>query len=310
MRILRDWRGLADEDRGVCVALGNFDGVHRGHQKVIAAAAEAAHALGAPLGVVVFAPHPRVWFQPEAAAFRLQTDAQRARALAALGVERLYELPFGAEMAGMSDEAFAREVLSEGLGARWVAAGFDITFGKGRTGDGERLREYGDRLGFGATVVQAVTGVTGEKLSSSAVRDALAAGEPQLAAAVLGRPFAIEGEVRHGAKRGRALGFPTANVALGDYVRPRFGVYATRTRLPDGRVVEGVSNLGENPQFPGDDARLEVWLFDFDEQIYGWTLETELIAFLRPETVFDTVDGLVAQVFKDADAARAALADQ
>lgn len=310
MGILRDWRGLAEGDRGACVALGNFDGVHRGHGRVIAAAADAALRLDAPLGAIVFAPHPRVWFQPDAAAFRLQTDDQRARALAALGVERLYELPFDAEMASMSDEAFAREVLAEGLGVRWVAAGFDITFGKGRTGDGERLREYGGRLGFGATVVQAVTDEAGDKLSSSAVRDALGAGQPDVAAAILGRPFAIEGRVRHGAKRGRALGFPTANVALGDYVRPRFGVYATRTRLPDGRVVEGVSNLGENPQFPGEEARLEVWLFDFDEQIYGWTIETELVAFLRPERVFDTVDDLVAQVFADAEAARAALAGQ
>lgn len=307
MEIIRDWRALPEASRRAAVALGNFDGVHRGHQRVIAAAADAAQRVGGPLGVIVFVPHPRVWFQPDATAFRLQTDGQRARALQALGVERLYELPFGAEMADMSDRDFVERVLRQGLGVSWVAAGFDITFGKDRSGTGEALAHYGERLGFGVTVVSAVTDAEGAKLSSSAVRQALADGRPELAAAILGRPFAIEGEVVHGAKRGRALGFPTANINLGDYVQPRFGVYATRTRLPDGRIVEGVSNLGVNPQFGGEPPQLETWLFDFDADLYGQVLESELIAFLRPEARFDTVETMTRQVFADADQARALL---
>jgi riboflavin kinase/FMN adenylyltransferase len=304
LKVVRDWRGLADADRGAAVAIGNFDGVHRGHAQVIAAAAEAARATGAPLAAAVFDPHPRLWFQPGAQAFRLTTDAQRARALANLGVEILYALPFEAEMAGMTDAEFAARVLAEGLGARHVAAGFDFSFGKGRTGDGHLLRAYGERFGFGVSVVEAVTDEDGRKLSSTAVRLALEAGRPEEAAAVLGRPFAIEGEVVEGRRLGRTLGFPTANVPLGDYVRPRLGVYATRTRLPDGRAFNGVSSIGENPSVGGNAPRLEAWLFDFDEDLYGRPTETELVAFLRPEETFDTLEALTAQVHRDAAVAR------
>ncbi len=304
MRIVRGWERLPSAERGASVALGNFDGVHHGHQRVIAAARDAAVRDRLPLGVVVFDPHPRRWFQPDAPPFRLQTNAQRARALGDLGVELLYVLPFDARLAGMSDEGFARDVLSQGVDVRHVAAGFDITFGKDRTGDGAALQAYGQRLGFGVTVVEAVESADGRKLSSTAVREALSAGRPDEAAAVLGRPFAVEGAVQHGDKRGRTLGFPTANVPLGDYVRPRFGVYATRTRLPDGRVVDGVSSLGVNPHFGGRDPGLEVWLFDFDEAIYGQVIETELVAFLRPEAAFDSVEALQAQVFADAENAK------
>jgi riboflavin kinase/FMN adenylyltransferase len=304
MRTIRDWRGLAEADRGAAIAIGNFDGVHRGHAQVVGAAAEAARAAGVPLAAAVFDPHPRLWFQPDAQSFRLSTDAQRARALAGLGVGTLYALPFEAEMAGMTDEAFALRVLAEGLGARHVAAGFDFSFGRGRTGDGDLLRAYGRRYGFGVTIVDPVTDEEGRKLSSTAVRLALEAGRPEEAAAILGRPFAIEGEVVRGRQLGRTLGFPTANVPLGDYVRPRFGIYATRTRLPDGRTLNGVSNIGENPTVGGNAARLEAWLFDFDEDIYGQRVETDLVAFLRPEERFDSLDALSAQVRRDAEIAR------
>lgn len=304
LRIVRDWRGLTAADRGAAIAIGNFDGVHRGHAHVVAQAAEAARALGAPLAAAVFDPHPRLWFQPGAQHFRLTTDAQRARALAALGVEILYALPFEAEMAGMTDAAFAERVLAEGLGVCHVAAGFDFSFGAGRTGDGDLLRLYGERFGFGVTVVEPVADEDGRKLSSTAVRLALEAGRPEEAAAILGRPFAIEGEVTVGRRLGRTLGFPTANVPLGDYVRPRFGVYATRTRLPDGRVLTGVTNIGENPTVGGNESRLEAWLFDFDADLYGQTVETELIAFLRPEERFDSLEAMTAQVMQDADLAR------
>lgn len=304
LKLVRGWRGLANEERGASVALGNFDGVHRGHQRVIAAAALAAREIDAPLGVISFEPHPRRYFQPDAPPFRLMTLDQQARALEALGVDLLYVLPFDAEMAGMSDEAFAQRVLAEGLGVRHVSAGFDITFGKGRTGDPDSLNRYGAAHGFSVTIVDRMGDAEAEKFSSSAVRQALEQGHPERAGQILGRPFAIEGVVQRGQQLGRKLGFPTANIPMDDYVTPRLGVYATRTMLPDGRCVPGVANLGRNPTTGEVETRLEVWLFDFDEDLYGQTLETELVAFLRPEEKFDSLEALVAQVQADARAAR------
>src|ERR1700761_5599551 len=263
------WKGLEPEVRGAAVALGNFDGVHRGHRQVIAEAAKAAAALNAPLGVVSFEPHPRVYFQRESTPFRLMTVEQQSRALDALGVDLFYVLPFDEEMAGLSDEAFARQVLHEGLGARHVAAGFDISFGAGRTGDPALLVEYGRRFGFGVSIAQPVADADGEKCSSSAIRQALRDARPERAAALLGRPFAIEGVVVHGDKLGRTIGFPTANMPMEDYVRPAFGIYAVRTRLADGREIPGVAYIGRRPTVSGVDERLEVHLLDFDEDIYG-----------------------------------------
>jgi len=305
--IVTEWRDLPDDLKGAAVAIGAFDGVHRGHQAVIATAREAARSLGAPLAVVSFDPHPRRWFQPEAAPFRLMTPAQMARALQPLGVDRLYLLPFDADMAAMSDEAFARTVLSDGLGIRHAAVGFDFTYGKGRTGSPEGLRRHGESLGFTVSVAGRVDDPDGLKLSSSAVREAVRAGDMARAAAILGRSFAIEGEVIHGDKRGRTIGVPTANIRLGDYMRPAYGVYAVRTRLPDGRVLDGVANLGVRPMYPTDDPLLEVWLFDFDGDLYGQTVETELVAFLRGELRLDDLDALKRQIGADADAARAVL---
>lgn len=317
--IVTEWRDLPDRLRGAAVAIGAFDGVHRGHQAVIAQARAAADRLGAPLAVVSFAPHPRRWFQPDAAPFRLMTPGQMARALEPPGVDRLYLLPFDADMAALTDEAFAREVLSgpqvarsavgqqNGLGIRHAVVGFDFTFGKGRTGSPEGLRRHGEALGFGVTVVDRVDDPDGLKLSSSGVREALKAGDMARAAAILGRPFAIEGEVIHGDKRGRTIGVPTANIAMGDYMRPAYGVYATRTRLPDGRVIDGVANLGVRPMFEIAQPLLEVWLFDFDGDLYGQTVETELVALLRGEMTFDSLDALKVQIDRDAEAARAVL---
>lgn len=307
VQIVRDWRGLSPELKGAAVAVGAFDGVHRGHRAVIAQAAEAARTLGAPLGVVSFDPHPRRWFQPEAAPFRLMSAEQMATALAPLGVERLYLLPFDAEMAAMSDADFARRALAEGLGVVHAAVGFDFTFGKGRSGSPEALKAYGRDLGFTVSVAERIDDASGLKLSSSAVREALAAGDMDRAAAILGRPFAIAGEVVHGDKRGRTIGVPTANVRMGDYMRPAYGVYATRTRLADGRLIDGVANLGVRPMFQTPEPLLEVWLFDFDESLYGQVVETELVAFLRGELKFDGLDALKVQIDADAQAARAAL---
>jgi riboflavin kinase/FMN adenylyltransferase len=307
VRVIRGWTGLPASDRGAAVAMGAFDGVHRGHQQVIALAARAAREHKAPLGVITFDPLPRAYFRPDEPAFRLMRFDQQARALEALGVDMVYVLPWDAALAGMSDRQFATEVLHEGLGAVHVAVGFDNTFGKGRTGTPETMRSYGAELGFGVSVAEAVAG-PGGKLSSSAIREALREGRPGEADAILGRPFAIEGVVQRGRQLGRKLGFPTANVPLGDYVIPKFGVYATRTRLQDGRYVPGVANIGVNPTVDGLTAPLlEVWLFDFDEDLYDQVIETDLIAFLRPEEKFDGLEALTAQVMADAARARALL---
>lgn len=307
IRRIEAWRDLPPEARGASVALGNFDGLHRGHQAVIAEARRAADRLSAPCGVISFEPHPRKWFQPQAEPFRVMGPRQFARALEALGVERLYALPFDADMAAMSDEDFAREVLSEGLGVRHVAAGFDVTFGRDRTGDGEVLEAYGRRYGFGVSICPRMADLEDVKFSSTAVRQAVRAGDPRRAAEILGHPFAIEGVVAQGDQRGRTLGFPTANLSLSDYVRPAFGVYATRVRLEDGRVFDGVANIGRRPTVKGQDERLEVHLFDFEGDLYGQTLEVALVGFLRPEQTFAGLEALKVRISHDADAARALL---
>lgn len=307
LRIIHGWKTLAPADRGASVALGNFDGVHRGHQQVIAGAAGAAKATGAPLAVITFDPHPRRLFQPDEPAFRLMTVEQQARALDDMGVDRLYVLNFDFEMANFSDRGFVEHVLHEGLGVSHVAVGFDISFGKGRTGSPEAMAAYGAEFGFTVSVA-AAAGEGAEKFSSTGVRAALRDGRPEEATAILGRPFAIEGVVRRGKQLGRTLGFPTANVFMADYVVPRLGVYATRTRLPDGRVYAGVANIGNNPTTGEVETRLEVWLFDFDEDLYGQVIETQLIAFLRPEEKFGSIDEMVVQIRRDEAAARGILA--
>jgi riboflavin kinase/FMN adenylyltransferase len=307
VRVIRGWKDLAAGDRGAAIALGNFDGVHRGHQKVIALAAAAARDEGVPLAVLTLDPHPRVYHRPHEPAFRLMKRDQQARALEVLGVEILYVLPYP-ELANITDRQFATQVLHDGLGARHVALGFDYSFGKDRTGTPETMRQYGAELGFGVSVAEALSDSDGEKFSSTQVRDALRDGHPEEAARVLGRPFAIEGEVERGRQLGRKLGYPTANVSLSDYVAPKFGVYATRTRLPDGRYLPGVANIGVNPTVTGvTKPLLEVWLFDFDEDIYDQVIETELVAFLRPEAKFASLDEMTEQVLKDAAQARALL---
>jgi riboflavin kinase/FMN adenylyltransferase len=306
LKIVHGWKGLAEADRGAAVALGNFDGVHRGHREVIAGAVEAGRRLGAPVGVISFDPHPRRLFHPDEPAFRLMTTDQQARVLEAMGVDRFYVLPFDFEMANFSDRDFALKVLHEGLGVRHVAVGFDISFGKGRTGSPALMKAYGEAMGFTVSVAEAV-GEGAEKYSSTGVREALRDGRPQDAAAILGQPFAIEGVVRRGQQLGRTLGFPTANVFMADYVVPRLGVYATRTRLPDGRVVPGVANIGNNPTTGEVETRLEVWLFDFDEDLYGQMIETQLIAFLRPEEKFGSIEAMVEQIRVDERQARAIL---
>ena len=301
IRVIRGWKDLTAVDQGAALAMGSFDGVHLGHQKVIGLAAKAAADLGAPLGVITFDPHPRVYFRPQEPSFRLMKPDQQARALERLGVDMLYVLPLDAELAGMTDREFATRVLRDGLGARHVAVGFDNSFGKDRTGSPEAMRAYGRELEFGVSVADPVGDEDGAKFSSTGVRDALRDGRPDVAAEILGRPFAIEGPVQRGRQLGRTLGFPTANIDLADYVIPRLGVYATRTRLSDGRQFDGVANIGVNPTVQGVNLPLlEVWLFDFDEDIYDRIIETDLIAFLRPEEKFASLEAMTVQVMADA----------
>ncbi len=291
--------------RGAAIALGNFDGVHLGHQAVISAARRTAQILGAPLGVAVFEPHPRRVFQPDAPPFRLQTIQQRARMLETLGVTQLYEIGFDQALSQLSDEAFARLVLSQRLGVTHVSIGGDFRFGRGRMGDVESLKRLGAAFGFGVEAVAPIG--DGAKISSSAIREAVVAGAMDKAATLLGRPWAIEGVVQHGFARGRGFGFATANVALGEYVQPRLGVYAVRVSI-DGVTYDGVASVGVNPTLGVLPAPLlEAHIFDFDADLYGKTIEVELLAFLRDEAKFENAEILTRQIAEDAAAARSLL---
>ena len=275
---------------------------------MIAEAGGAAQRLGAPLGVVSLEPHPNTLFNPGGPPFRLANPHQLARAVERAGAARLYLLPFGHEMANLSDRAFVEEILVGGLGVRHMAVGFDVTFGRDRTGDPQAMRQFGAEFGFSVSVAGMVA-ADGAKISSTAIREALHAGEPEHAAQLLGHPSAIEGVVEKGQQLGRKLGIPTANVPLGEYVAPKLGVYATRTRLKDGRHLPGVANIGVNPTTGLVEPRLEVWLFDFDEDIYGEVIETELIAFIRPEVKFaGGIDEMLRVIRGDIAQAREILA--
>jgi len=297
---------IHDDARGAAIALGNFDGVHRGHQAVIASARAAAEETGAALGVLVFEPHPRRFFKPDAAPFRLQTSAQRARALAVAGVDEVFEIGFDAALANSTDREFAERLLRDCIGVTHVSVGADFRFGRGRMGDASSLRALGEELGFSVDAVAPVGGAA--KISSTLVRDAIAAGDMKQAADLLGRPWAIEGEVARGFARGRELGMPTANVPLGDYVRPRLGVYATRVDLGDGVLLPAVTSIGVNPtvgELPT--PLLEAHLLDFSGDLYGRRIEVELIAFLRDEAKFSDLETMKAQMRQDALDARRAL---
>ena len=310
MRRFHDYRGLGPDDRGAAVAMGNFDGVHLGHQSVLALAHAAAAELDAPFGVVTFEPHPRSFFAPDAPAFRLMTADARARRLAKLGVEVLYELPFDARLAGLSPEAFVFDVLSAGLGLRHVVVGADFRFGKGRAGDAAALTALGAAAGIGVTVAPLVSDGQGD-YSSTAIRAALTEGRPEAAARILGHWHRIEGPVLHGDKRGKALGFPTANLAVDGLHLPRLGVYAVLVDVLDGPHRgrhEAVASIGVRPTFGGGAPNLEVHLLDFDGDLYGAALSVALVGFQRPELAFDGAEPLVAQMHADLAEARARLA--
>lgn len=305
MQIFNDWTAIPASARGAAVAMGNFDGVHLGHQSVIELARGAA-----PLGIVTFEPHPREYFSPGAASFRLMNAETRANRLAKLGVESLFQLPFDARMAGLSPEAFARDVLAAGLGVSRVVVGSDFCFGAGRKGKARDLAEMGRAFGFDVTVADLIQHGSRE-ISSTAIRQALAVGNPREAAAMLGHWHRIDGEVIHGEKRGRELNFPTANMSVEGLHLPRYGVYAVKVDVlsgPQAGSYHGAASLGVRPHFGGAAPNLETYLFDFNGDLYGHHLSVALVEYLRPEMKFDGLQGLLDQMAADCARAREILA--
>ncbi len=307
MRIIRDFQYVADADRGATVAIGNFDGVHLGHQAVISQARAACP--DAPLGVLTFEPHPREYFAPDAPPFRLMNAEARASRLEKLGVERLYQLNFNSTLSGLSPRDFAQRVIADSLGLRHVVVGQDFCFGKGRKGTASDLQEFGAKMGFGVTLAQLLDeGST--RVSSTAIRQALTEGRPRDAAKLLGHWHRIEGEVIGGEQRGRELGYPTANMSIDGLQPPKFGVYAVLVEVMNGPhqgVYNGAASVGVRPMFNGEKPNIETFIFDFSGDLYGATLSIGLVDYLRPEEKFDGLDALITQMNADCAQARTIL---
>lgn len=310
MRIVRDHRFVAPQDKGASVAIGNFDGVHLGHQSVIELAGT--QAPDAPLGVLTFEPHPREFFAPSAPAFRLMSRAARAHRLEKLGVERLYELNFNAALSGLTPEAFAHDVISVGLGLTHVVVGHDFCFGKGRAGTSADLQAFGAQMGFGVTIAPLLERAD-HTVSSTAIRQALTEGRPQDAAAMLGHWHRIEGPIIGGEQRGREMGYPTANMSVKGLHLPAFGVYAVLVDVltgPHAGRYQGAANLGIRPMFDGDMPNLETFLFDFSGDLYGAQVSVGLVSYLRPEAKFDSLEELIKQMEADCAAAKEVLTNR
>ena len=289
--------------RGGIVALGNFDGFHKGHQAVVGRAVNRARAEGRPALVATFDPHPMRYFRPDSPWFRLTTLEQRERLMRAAGLDAMLVFVFDAAFAAVAPTDFVSEWLIRRIGAAGVVTGHDFTFGKGRGGDVAQLKLLGQANRLSVDTVTPV--MEGDRaVSSTWIREALRGGDCETAAQLLTRPYTIEGVVEHGDKRGRTLGFPTANIALGNYLRPRFGIYAVRGRLPRGRTLDGVASLGIRPMFDPPKELLEPYFFDFSGNLYGRRIEIELISFIRDERVFDDVEALKSQMSIDSAEAR------
>ena len=302
MRIYRHYDALPADARGAAVAIGNFDGVHPGHQTVIHEAGLIAGDMYRPWAVLTFEPHPRAFFTLGSEPFRLTPFRSKARRIAELGADLLIVQRFDKAFSSLPAEDFVNTVLVDGLGAGHVVSGYDFVFGHKRGGNCELLLAMGAKKGFGFTAVNAQTDSSGEAYSSTRVRERLGDADPRGAAAILGRDFEIEGRVARGEARGKSIGFPTANIPLGAYLRPALGVYAVRAAIEQEngeRWLDGVANIGVRPTFGGDGVVLEVFLFDFDDDLYGKRLRVRLVDFLRPEKKFDGVDDLKAQIAQD-----------
>ena len=302
MRIYRHYDALPADARGAAVAIGNFDGVHPGHQTVIHEAGLIAGDMCRPWTVLTFEPHPRAFFTPDSEPFRLTPFRSKAQRIAELGADLLIVQRFDKAFSSLPAEDFVNTVLVDGLGAGHVVSGYDFVFGHKRGGNCELLLAMGAKEGFGFTAVNAQTDSSGEAYSSTRVRERLGDADPRGAAAILGRDFEIEGRVARGEARGKSIGFPTANIPLGAYLRPALGVYAVRATIEQKngeRWLDGVANIGVRPTFGGAGVVLEVFLFDFDDDLYGKRLRVRLVDFLRPEKKFDGVDDLKAQIAQD-----------
>ena len=294
--------------RGGVIALGNFDGFHAGHQAVVGRAVHHAKDEGLPAIVATFDPHPVRFFKPDVPPFRLTTLDQRQELFAAAGADAMLVLPFDAALAGTTAQDFITGLLLDRYGAAGVVTGADFVFGKGRGGDVVTLADHARRLGFFTEMVAPVDD-TQEVISSSRIREALQTGDCEAATRLLTRPFTVCGIVQHGDKNGRLLGFPTANIEMGQYLRPRYGIYAVTGRLPDGRILKGAANLGIRPSFDPPKELLEPHFFDFAEDLYGQEIDVAFHAFIRPEAKFDDMDALMTQIAADCDAAKRLLAD-
>ena len=296
-----------DNLRGAIIALGNFDGFHLGHQAVVGRAVQwGAHERRTVI-VATFDPHPVRHFKPDTPPFRLTTLDQRERMFAAAGADAMLVFNFGAELASTTADDFVEKILAGKFGAAGVVTGEDFTFGKGRGGNAAVLKELGAAHGIVAETVAPLL-LDGVRISSGRIREALQAGDPATAIHQLSRPFAIEGEIIHGDGRGKELGWPTANMELGNYLRPKYGIYAVRVHLDDRSEHDGVASLGIRPMFDPPQELLEAVLFDFSGDLYGRTIEVALHAYLRPEAKFDSIDELKAQMDRDAGEARRLLA--
>ena len=299
--------GIPDDLKGSIVALGNFDGFHLGHQAVVGRAIQRGFHERRPVIVATFEPHPVRFFKPDLPPFRLTTLDQREQLFAHAGADAMLVFEFGSKLAAMDAEEFIGEVLAGRIGAAGVVTGDDFTFGKGRTGDVQLLNSLGAQHGVIAEAVPQVL-VEGVRVSSGRIREALIAGDSGTATRLLSRDYAIDGVVQNGDARGRELGYPTANLVLGDYQRPRYGIYAVRVTLDDGSEHPGVANLGVRPTFDPPQELLETHLLDYSGDLYGRRMEVALHAFIRPEQKFDSIDALVAEMRRDEAAARKLLA--
>ncbi|HEX6118320.1 MAG TPA: bifunctional riboflavin kinase/FAD synthetase [Dongiaceae bacterium] len=317
MRLFRHPNEVTPECRGAAIALGNFDGVHLGHQAVIARAFEWAQAYDSAVGILTFEPHPRAFFKPDLPPFRITPFRIKMRVLQALGQEQdmgldfVCCLAFDQQLAGMSARDFAAGVLHEGLNAAHIVVGHDFCFGKGRSGDVKTLKALGQELKFGVDAVSAAVDGKGAVHSSTLIREHLQQGRPQAAAAILGRAWEIAGRVEHGDKLGRKLGFPTANITMSDYLMPKLGIYAVKAAIDEGdhpAWIDGVASLGYRPTVDGSHIQFEVYLFDYSGDLYGRHLRVALLEFLRPELKFPDLDALKAQIAADCDQARQVLA--
>ncbi|MEO1238832.1 MAG: bifunctional riboflavin kinase/FAD synthetase [Pseudomonadota bacterium] len=310
MRTVQTHLNLAPDDRpGAVAAIGNFDGVHLGHQAVINTARAAAHTAGAPLAIVTFEPHPRQVFAPDAPPFRLMNAAAKANRLAKLGIDILYEIPFSKDLAALTPDRFVTDVLANGLGLSHVVVGADFCFGQNRSGSVEDLQRLGPQLGFGVTI-QPLMAFQGMDVSSTRIREALAHGRPRDAADMLGHNHRIEGQVIKGDQRGRDLGYPTANLGLEGLHPPRFGVYAVAVDVLTGDHkgrYHGVASLGVRPMFGINTPNFETHIFDFNGDLYGAHISVALVEFLRDEAKFGSLDALISQMNADSAAARSIL---